>query len=151
MINIPISRATKYDYLAGALARVYRFLAQDNLAELPIGKLNIEGDDIYAIVQSYQTLPAEQVKFESHEQYIDVQFVLSGQERMGVIARDNLKVLSPYNPAKDVTLYEDPVEYGSLVMNAGDLVVLTPEEAHKPKCQCGAPQPVIKIVVKVKV
>jgi biofilm protein TabA len=151
MIYTPVARAKKYDYLAGRFAKVYDFLAQENLAGLAVGTLSIQGDEIYALIQTYQTIPAEQCKIETHDRYIDVQFIVSGQERMGVVARDGLTAKAPYDPAKDCTFYEEPAEIGSLVMNAGDLVILTPEEAHKPKCICGEAQAVKKIVVKIKV
>jgi biofilm protein TabA len=151
MIYTSLSRVQKYDHLVDKLTKAYDFLSQDSLQDLALGKQLIDGEDIFALVQSYQTVPAEQVKFESHEQYVDLQFIVSGQERMGIADRGKLNIVSPYNPAKDVSLYADPPEYGSLVMNAGDLVVLLPEEAHKPKCQCGESQTVKKIVIKIRI
>ena len=50
----------------------------------------------------------------------------------------------------DVVFYEDPELYGQVLLKEGDLIVVAPEDAHKPRCAAGTPAPVKKVVVKVK-
>jgi YhcH/YjgK/YiaL family protein len=51
----------------------------------------------------------------------------------------------------DVVFYSDPDLYGQVLLREGDLIVVAPEDAHKPRCAAGAPAPVKKVVVKVKI
>ena len=50
-----------------------------------------------------------------------------------------------------VGCHNDPVFCGKVILYAGDLTVLSPEDAHKPRCAAGAPMAVKKIVLKVPV
>jgi YhcH/YjgK/YiaL family protein len=50
-----------------------------------------------------------------------------------------------------VVFYSDPDLYGQVLLREGDLIVVAPEDAHKPRCAAGAPAPVQKVVVKVKI
>lgn len=59
--------------------------------------------------------------------------------------------MKPYNEEKDITFYSDPKKYSKVILNSGDYVVVSPDEAHKPKCMVDTPSKVKKIVVKVPV
>ena len=62
----------------------------------------IEEKDIYARVMGYATTPSEERLFEAHHDYLDVQVLLSGGERLDVTlaGEGNLKVLEPYDPKR---------------------------------------------------
>ena len=53
--------------------------------------------------------------------------------------------------ANDVVFYKDPELFGQILLKEGDLIVVAPEDAHKPRCEAGTPAPVKKVVVKVKI
>ena len=65
--------------------------------------------------------------------------------------RDGFAVKTPYSEEKDIVFYEDPAVDGSVLLQAGEYVVLAPEDAHKPRCAAGECAPVKKIVLKVPV
>lgn len=46
------------------------------------GRFNLRGDDIFMNVMVFTTQPAESKKSEQHAQYIDIQLLLSGEERI---------------------------------------------------------------------
>ena len=58
---------------------------------------------------------------------------------------------TPYSESGDITFYEDPELSGEVLLNAGDYIVLAPEDAHKPRLVAGKKMPVKKIVIKVPV
>ncbi len=49
-----------------------------------LGRHDLDGDDLFALVQEYTTRAADECVWEAHRRYIDVQFVVTGAERMGV-------------------------------------------------------------------
>ena len=51
----------------------------------------------------------------------------------------------------DLIFYEEPAVSGSVLLEEGDLIVVAPEDAHKPRCQAAGPEPVKKVVIKVAV
>ena len=103
---------------------------------------------VAANVQEYTTFPAEQGSFETHEKYFDIQYLVSGREQFGVCKRDGLKV-KERNEANDVIFYEEPEFSGSVLLEEGDLIIVAPEDAHKPRCAAGTPCDVKKVVVKI--
>jgi YhcH/YjgK/YiaL family protein len=150
MFQSSIQLAEKYDYLAEKFKIGYEFLRRKDLAELPPGLIELN-DEVTVRVQEYNTAAAESVRFETHDRNFDIQYVVSGEELFGLAPRNSLAVETPYNADKDITLYRDPPLYGSLLLNAGDFIVVGPEEAHKPRCMAGKLSFVKKIIVKVRV
>lgn len=141
----------KYDYLEEKFACAYRWLKETDLASLAVGSYPIMGDKVIANVQEYETFPESQGYFETHDRFFDIQYVVSGIERFGVCKREGLKVRNA-DESNDVVFYEDPLYSGSVILKEGDLIVVAPEDAHKPRCQAGSePCPVKKIVIKVAV
>jgi hypothetical protein len=60
-----------------------KFLAETDIAALPAGRVDIEGDTIFALIQDYDTAPKAEKRPESHARYIDIQYVFSGREIIG--------------------------------------------------------------------
>lgn len=115
------------------------------------GKVELDGKNVYISFQSYETKKWEDCKYESHENYIDVQYVISGEEIMTVTTKDGLREKAPYNPDKDVVFYEDDKRGEDYLLKAGDYVVVYPDDVHKPKAMNGAPCAVKKAVAKIRI
>ena len=134
------------------LSAAFNFLLESDLAALPVGRTDLDGDRLYAMVQEYMTKPAVEGFWESHRKYIDVQYVYRGREHMG-FANLRSMTLGEYNPEKDFQPMADlKISLGNTVeVNAGQFVVFFPGEAHKPGLSV-VPEPelVKKVVVKVK-
>lgn len=150
MYSCSIKIAEKYDYLSEKFRAGYKWLAETDINALADGAYKIMGDDVIANVQSYTTEPAEKRRFEAHDKYFDIQYVASGCEYFGVCHREGLKV-SESRPEKDLYFFEEPEVSGMILLREGDLIVVEPEEAHKPRCSAGADVKVKKVVVKVKI
>lgn len=76
---------------------------------------------------------------------------MEGLEFIGVCGRNGLAATGAYDKDQDVTFYKEPEFSGQVLLRKDDYVVLSPEDAHKPRCLVGAAMPVTKIVVKVPV
>ncbi len=146
--NISISK--KYDYLDEKFKRAYEWLAKTDLSTIAVGAYPIGDDDVIANVQEYTTMPASDGYFETHDKYFDIQYLISGKEQFGVCKRDGL-VIREEKPENDVVFYEEPALSGSVLLLPSDLIIVAPEDAHKPRCAAGSPEFVRKVVVKVKI
>ncbi|HEU0054797.1 MAG TPA: YhcH/YjgK/YiaL family protein [Longimicrobium sp.] len=115
------------------------------------GRYDIDGDEVFALVSSYETGPATEKRFETHRRYLDIQLVAAGAERMLHIAAEGLTVETPYDEAKDIEFYAEPKASSSLLVPAGGVALFWPADAHKPGCMAGGRDPVKKVVVKVRI
>jgi YhcH/YjgK/YiaL family protein len=135
------------------LRKALDFLQNTQPAGLPIGRVEIDGADVYALVQAYETEPAgAEVEMEAHRKYIDVQYIASGEEMMAWAHLAALRNPTPYNPEKDVLHGMLPAgETTPVRVTAGQAAIFYPEDAHAPKLSVSSPCAVKKIVVKVRV
>jgi YhcH/YjgK/YiaL family protein len=125
-------------------------LALDSLrVQREPGRHELDGSNVLALVQQYQTKPLIEGKWEAHRKHIDVQFVLSGVERIGWTPVNQLTLTESYNEAKDVAFYTGSGDF--VTVPEGSFVILFPEDAHMPGLAVDAPSPVTKVVVKVRV
>jgi biofilm protein TabA len=149
MILDRLDRFALYTVLGDRLARGLLALREAALHERPDGKYAIDGEDVFAMVQRYTTRPPEQGRWEAHRQYIDIQYIAAGVERMGRTDLDRLKVVEPYDAARDVMFLAGD---GDIVtVRAGEFVIFHPQDAHMPGLADGGPGAVTKVVVKVRV
>jgi biofilm protein TabA len=134
-----------------ALQTALKFLSQEGVSALPEGRIEIDGSRIYALIQAYNSKPeTSNPRFEAHQRYLDIQYVISGKEFIGWAPLEQLVPEDPYNPDKDVVkgcVFQDAI---TLVrVSAGQAAILFPEDAHAPGLADGDPAPVKKIVIKV--
>jgi biofilm protein TabA len=115
-----------------------------------VGRVALDGDNVYALVQSYQPTPASQRPFESHRAYIDIQYIAAGEEIIGFSPLDLLTVTMPYSAEKEAALYTG-ADDRPLFMSRGDFTILFPQDGHKPGCLWREPGPVKKVVVKIRI
>lgn len=115
-------------------------------------KYEIDGDNIFAKVMSYQTSASEQCKIEAHNEYIDIQATLVGCEGIDIYERNKLSVLETYSSQNDIEFFQSTEEpYISVSNNVGYFSLIFPEEAHKPQISVDGKCSVIKkFVIKVK-
>ena len=144
-----VAIAEKYNYLEEKFTVAYKWLRETDIKALPEGSYPLMGDDVIAGVQEYTTSPWEERQFETHDLYFDIQYMVTGDEMFGVCKRDGLVEVSRIDE-NDVVFYGEPELSGRVLLREGDLIVVAPEDAHKPRCAAGAPAPVKKVVVKVR-
>jgi biofilm protein TabA len=135
-----------------SLRKAFDFLRGRDLLQLPDGRTEIDGDRVFALIQRYETERTDPPKFEFHRMYIDVQFIAAGVEVIGWAAAASMKVSEVYDPARDICFGTvAPGSWTPVHLQAGQLAVFWPEDAHAPKGAAGPPSRVMKIVVKVAV
>jgi len=148
MIVDQLKHWRRYRALA-ELAPAFEFLEQQVGQELGEGRIEIQGNRLFALPQQYAPRPAPGRQFEAHRRYADVQYVAQGAEMMGYAPTDSLQPATPYDPAKDIAFYQPPAVYTPVVVPAGSFAVFYPQDAHLPCCPVEGEAWVRKIVVKV--
>lgn len=155
MLVAPLKNAQAHDYLSERFRKAYAFLERDDLRALPVGRIDIDGDEVFANVQEYETTPAGERLYEAHRRYYDVQFMVDGVESMWYAPLDELAPEGDFDEEGDGGLYSPTpgAPESEIVLRSGDLAVVAPEDAHKPRCipsaHEGRAQRIRKIVVKV--
>jgi YhcH/YjgK/YiaL family protein len=150
-----LSRLNRLDAEAALLpdniVRGLRVLAAADLDRLPAGRLDIDGDALFAVVQDYTTAPKAERRPEAHARYADIQFVASGREIIGWTPADRTGPVTEDRLAeRDVRFFAEVAGESELVLEAGSYAVFFPGEVHRPGCALGAGEAVRKLVVKVR-
>ena len=143
-----LQNADRYSRLHSRFAGGFAFLRRADVAQLPDGRHEIDGERLFAVVSRDQGRGREQSLLEAHRRYIDIQFVISGEDCIGWLPiADCSRVSSPYDAEKDLEFFFDrPTTW--LAVTPGRFAVFYPEDAHAPLATRG---PIHKAVVKVAV
>ena len=106
MIIDTLDNAARYFVHGERIATALKYLKDNDCTKLPVGKIPIQGEQIYALVQDNTTKIREQGVWEAHRKYIDVQFVAVGVEQMGYANINTLTVKKPYDEQADYALFD---------------------------------------------
>jgi YhcH/YjgK/YiaL family protein len=152
MIVTDLEHASKQLPASAALEKALAFLRRGDIAALPDGRYEIDGERVFAMAQRYETAAPAEPRFETHRKYIDVQFIAAGAEVIGWAPARLMEVTEPYEEGKDICFgLVKPGRWTPVRLGAGQLAVLYPEDAHAPRLAAGRPAPAVKVVVKVAV
>jgi len=150
MIIDSIENLSSYRSIIPNVNSIAGFLNEKNISILEEGKYQIEGENVYLIIQNYTTKPEREKKWESHCKYIDIQYVISGNEYMDHSLITNLIPAEEYSESKDILFYKElNYNFSRLFIQAGFFAVFFPQDGHKPGCHILEPFNVKKAVIKV--
>lgn len=124
---------------------------RDLKPEVEIGKY-VLSPRVKAIVSEYMTKEVNEKGYEAHKEFIDIQYLVSGEEKIGNVPLEYLKETKPYNVEKDVAFYEEnDVKPQELLLGNGYFAILFPQDGHMPQLWVNGPVQVKKVVIKVKI
>ena len=151
MILDTLDNAARYEALHSRFAKAFAFLRTVDGTQA-LGRHDIDGDLVFALVQTYTTKPVESALFEAHRKYIDVQFLHSGRETIlwAPLSTMTEQTLA-YDDNKEAALWKLGPDSTSLHLSANHFSILYPEDAHAPCVVWDQPEQVFKVVVKVAV
>lgn len=148
MIYDTLTHAHQYQGLSPRLDQALDFLRRTDFSALADGRYEIDGDNVFANVMSYTTL-AENPTPENHSRYIDVFYLLEGEEEVAVAPLEEMGQLVEARPEGDIWLHQGGGV--RLPLGGGRFLVLFPGDAHAPSIGPNGPAPARKCVVKVMV
>lgn len=149
MIIDKLSNSNLYSGLGERINKAFTYLKETDFSKMELGKYEIEGDNIFALVNEYSTKDQSEGKLEAHKRYIDVQFVAKGSELMGYAPLENQKVIDEYIEQNDITFFSGDKSF--MQVNEGMFAIFFPTDVHLPGIKVDEPAYVKKVVVKVKV
>ena len=122
MIFDRLSNSKQYEKLNEKFKIGFDFLKNNNLKEMKDGRYDI-AEGVFANVQSLKTKNKTEKKWEVHKDYIDIQYVIKGEESMGYgILEDFKKVVVPYDKEKDIE-FLDGEKFNYIDVNENDFVI----------------------------
>lgn len=149
MIYDYLDNAVLYEGLSEGIAKGLDILSEMDLESLEIGDHPILGDDIVLKIQSYNTKPACEARLEAHRHYIDIQYIIFGEEKIAVDSLRNAGKKLEAHPENDIWFYEG--KGSEILLRAGQFMILYPGETHAPCISVNTSVPVRKALVKVSV
>ena len=137
-----------YESIHPRFKQAFDFLRNTDLAAYPLGKVELDGKNLFVNVVDATGKTVETAKLETHNRYIDIQVPVTTTETMGWVAGNSLKeITDAYNPEKDITFFADKAS-NFIKVQPNEFVVFFPEDGHQPQIFEGVHK---KVIVKVLV
>jgi YhcH/YjgK/YiaL family protein len=148
MIVDKLKNLGHYRGFSPLIGLAFDYLQGTDLCQLPAGRYEIQGNEVYALFQEYTTRTRDKGRWEAHHDFVDLHFVVQGEELMGFANITDLTSLGDYDAAKDAEHFEgDGIFFR---VPEGYFVILGTEDAHMPCLESGRPAMVRKVVLKIR-
>lgn len=134
-----------------ALQIALEYLQAHDFAAMEPGVYELQGSKMYAQVFDIVTASLGEKKPEAHEKYIDVQFLASGRERLGVVPNTGNYEVAERFEEKDLIFYHSVENESFVEAVPGCYSIFFPSDIHRPAVAAGEPMTVRKVIVKVSV
>lgn len=149
MIIDKIENAHLYKGLGNRIEKAFEYINNTDLKKITPGKYETDDENIFALINEYKTKPESEGKLEAHRKYIDVQYVISGEELIGYTPLGNQIILEPYKEENDVEFFKGEKSFTKV--SEGMFAIFFPEDVHMPWIITGKISFVKKLVIKVRV
>ena len=148
MILDSLKNLKQYATLHPRFEKAIDFIMNTDLQNLPLGRNEICGDEIFANVMEAQPRTKEEVPVEVHRKYIDIQIPLTADEVMGYTPLQDLPN-GDYSDENDVTLYPVGMLATDYVnVKRSMFTIFFPQDGHAPAV---TPVKLKKIIIKVAI
>ena len=149
MIVDKIENTHLYKNLGERIKKSFDYIIQTDLKKLQPGRYDIDDNNIFALISEYQTKAESEGKLEAHKKYIDVQYVISGEELMGFAPLGTQEILKPYKEENDIIFYNGDKVFIKVI--GGMFAIFFPEDVHMPGINTGKITDIKKLVIKVRI
>ena len=148
MIIDKIQNIILYKGLQTRLDDAFDYIKNNDLFHLKAGRHSIDGDNIFLLMNEYETKLEKANALEAHRKYIDVQYILEGEELIEYASFNNQEISREYDSENDYAFYhaENTIK---LDFQAGMFAVFFPDDLHMPGVKCKEVSAIRKIVLKV--
>lgn len=148
MIYDTIDHIAAYRGLGANMDRAIEYLAHADLSALPAGRYEIDGENVYLMIQEPALREPQDGQFEVHRRYADIQLALTDGEAIAVAPIERVDRWEAFDEGKDIGFSKTDYKGISLPLPAGTFMILFPQDAHLPCLKCGGTNG-RKAVVKV--
>lgn len=149
MIYDSLKNLAQYQNVHPNIYRGLTLLRDTDFSQLETGvHYKVDGDDLFFFLQSYESKEVNDTP-EAHRKYADIQFLISGEEKVGVGPLQDMTEEVEARPEGDIWFYHGPLE--EFTLSGDKFAVFFPGDAHAPSIAVdGKPAPCLKCVVKVR-
>ncbi len=133
-----------------AIQEAIAYLKENDFVNMEPGVYEIQGKDMYAQVFDAETGTVEEKRPESHEKYLDIQFLASGEEMLGFTPNTGKYEVEEFIEERDLIFYKKVENEGFIYATPGCFCVFFPFDIHRPALKVTSPMNIRKVVVKVK-
>lgn len=148
MILDQLTNIESYNGISKNLDTAIAYLLKTDLSEFEVGKYEIDGSDVFVMIQEYDTKAVADGALEAHRDYIDIQYIISGSEFIGYAPINTLETVVEYDASKDAMVLKGKCDLSALT--AGTFAIYFPQDGHMPGVNDDTNK-VKKAVFKVKV
>lgn len=149
MIKDKLTNADTYYGISERLKQGFEWLKNNDLLNIPDGRYLIDGEKIFANVQSYIT--KDDAPYEAHRRYADIQYMIKGLEKVGVTDYSNCTTDKEYDKEKDIEFLHCNICSSYQTLEEGEFLVFYPQDAHQPSLTPDNKLSVKKVIVKVEI
>ncbi len=132
MVIGTLESSARYEALHPLFAKLFEYVKSHNLLEEPLGRITLDGDDLFINNVNPECLDATDQVLEVHREYIDVHFLLEGSETIGWTPLEDVEnIKQPYDAAAECALYAEPAQT-YVKLKPGQFCIVWPEDPHAP-------------------
>ena len=135
MIIDSIKNASKYYAAHPSLKASFEALMKID-ENTPLERITVDGDNIFVNLAEYTNKNVDECLFESHKKYIDIQYVVCGEEYIDICDQEILEFTDNRLDTDDIAFFKNTDKFSRADLTEGMFVVIFPGEAHRP---CVAP------------
>ena len=146
MIVCPFKDIGRYAPIIPGLEEAVKAIAK--LTDLTPRTVPLSGGN-KILIQEYTTKDGNAQQVEAHREFLDLQYIIEGEELVGWAPLDTLTPADEYNPVKDKQMFTGHVDF--MRIPAGYCYVVYPEDGHMPGSHLDTPKTSKKLIVKLKV
>ena len=150
MIYDTLAHIAAYRGLGANMDRAIDYLATADLSALPAGRYDIDGDNVYLMIQEPDFRAPADAQFEAHRRYADIQLALAEGEAISCLPVERIAAWDPFDAEKDIGFSNVDEKGTPLPLPAGMFMILFPQDAHMPNIKCGLANRGRKAVIKVR-
>ena len=149
MIYDSLDHIETYKGLSGDIYEGLKFLKQAG-ADIACGVHQLS-PKVRAIVSEYETMAENPYGYKAHKRFIDIQFLLKGEEKVCSLPLCRLTETKAYDPGCDAAFYTAAAAPQEAVIGEGFFAIYFPQDGHMPQICVSRPAPVKKVVVKIEI
>lgn len=149
MIYDTLKHIAAYRGMGANMDRAIDLLQNTDFSKLEAGRYEVDGANLFYMIQEPELRLEADAQFEAHRRYADIQLALTDGEIINCLPTEDVSKWLPFDEDKDIG-FSDVQEKGiAMPLNAGQFMILFPQDAHMP-CLKGCADKTRKVVVKVK-
>ncbi|MBE5759493.1 MAG: DUF386 domain-containing protein [Clostridiales bacterium] len=150
MIFDTVENILKYAGISENFRKAAEFIASTDLASLAPGRYDIDGANAYCIIQEPDLKEKEEIKWEAHKNYADIQLGIEDGEGAQYRPLAEIETWDAYNPDWDMVYSPEQIDGMMCPIKKGCFAVFFPQDAHRPCIKIGENAKGHKAVIKVK-